>query len=75
MGQVLHGSARTTEAVRRAIQRSEESVRALARRHGISPTTKFDSLTKVSGDSVDIMHHSVHRHRMGEDARQRGGRR
>jgi transposase InsO family protein len=39
MGQVLHGSARTTEAVRRAIQRSEESVRALARRHGISPNT------------------------------------
>jgi transposase InsO family protein len=39
MGQVLHGSARTTEAVRRAIQRSEESVRALGRRHGISPTT------------------------------------
>ncbi|CAA9290363.1 MAG: Mobile element protein, partial [uncultured Chloroflexia bacterium] len=39
MGQVLHGSARTTEAVRRTIQRSEESIRALARRHGISPTT------------------------------------
>ena len=39
MGQVLHGSATTTEAVRRAIQASEESVRALARRHGISPTT------------------------------------
>ncbi len=39
MGQVLHGSARTTEAVRRAIQRSEESVRALARRHGISTGT------------------------------------
>jgi hypothetical protein len=39
MGQVLHGSASTTEAVRRAIQASEESVRALARRHGISPTT------------------------------------
>ena len=39
MGQVLHGSARTTEAVRRAIQRSEESVSALARRHGLSPTT------------------------------------
>jgi hypothetical protein len=38
MGRVLHGGARTTEAVRRAIQRSEESVRALARRHGISPT-------------------------------------
>lgn len=39
MGQVLHGSATTTEAVRRAIQNSQESVRALARRHGISPTT------------------------------------
>ena len=39
MGQVLHGSATTTEAVRRALQRSEESVRALARRYGISPTT------------------------------------
>ncbi|MDB5652126.1 MAG: transposase of ISMdi8, family [Hyphomicrobiales bacterium] len=39
MGQVLHGSARTKEAVRRAVQRSEESVRSLAKRHGISPTT------------------------------------
>ena len=39
MGQVLHGSATTTEAVRRAIQASEESVRALAKRYGISPTT------------------------------------
>ena len=39
MGQVLHGSATTTEAVRGAIQRSEASVRALARRHGISATT------------------------------------
>src|SRR5918997_2484702 len=39
MGQVLHGSARTTEAVRRAIQLRQESVRALARRFGGSPTT------------------------------------
>ena len=39
MGQVLHGSATTTEAVRRAIQAGQASVRALARRHGISPTT------------------------------------
>ena len=39
MGQVLHGSATTTETVRRAIQVSEESVRALARHHGISSTT------------------------------------
>ena len=32
MGQVLHGSATTTEAVRRAIQHSQESLRALAKR-------------------------------------------
>ena len=29
MGQILHGSARTTEAVRRAIQHSQESLRTL----------------------------------------------
>src|SRR5215213_10975392 len=39
MGQVLHGSATTTKAVRRAIQVRQESVRALARRYGVSPTT------------------------------------
>ena len=39
MGQVLHGSARTTAAVRRAIQPSQESLRVLARRHGINPKT------------------------------------
>ena len=39
MGQVLHGSAATTEAVRRAIQNSQESVGDLAYRHGINPKT------------------------------------
>ena len=39
MGHVLHGSARTTEAVRCAIQHSQESLRVLARRHGINPKT------------------------------------
>lgn len=39
MGQVLHGCARTTEAFRRAIQDSQESLRALARRHGVNPKT------------------------------------
>src|SRR5215218_6169656 len=39
MGQVLHGSARTTASVRRAIQHSPESLRVLARRHGINPKT------------------------------------
>ncbi|WP_159719120.1 helix-turn-helix domain-containing protein, partial [Geminicoccus flavidas] len=39
MGQVLHRSARTTEAVHCAIQLRQESVRALARRYGVSPAT------------------------------------
>ena len=39
MGQVLHGSATTTEAVRRAIQNSQESLRTLARRYGINQKT------------------------------------
>lgn len=39
MGQLLHGSATTTEAVRRAIQHSQESLRALAKRYGINQKT------------------------------------
>ena len=39
MGQVLHGSATTTEAVRRAIQNSQASIRALAKQYGINPKT------------------------------------
>ena len=39
MGQVLHGCATTTEAVRRAMQNSQESLRALAKRYGINQKT------------------------------------
>jgi transposase-like protein len=39
MGQVLHGSATTTEAIRRAIQHSQESLRSLAQRYGVNPKT------------------------------------
>ena len=39
MGQVLHGSASTTAAVRRAIQRSQESLNRLAERYNINPKT------------------------------------
>jgi transposase InsO family protein len=39
MGQVLHRGATTTEAIRRAIQHSQESLRGLAHRHGINPKT------------------------------------
>ena len=39
MGQVHHGSATTTAAVRRAIQHSQESLRALASHYGINQKT------------------------------------
>jgi transposase-like protein len=50
MGQVLHGSARTTEAIRRAIQHSQESLRALARRYGVNQKTvaKWKRRTSVA---------------------------
>ena len=39
MGQIRHGSAATTHAVRAAIQRSKASVAELAQEHGINPKT------------------------------------
>ena len=50
MGQVLHGSATTTEAIRRAIQNSEESLRALSARYGINQKTvaKWRKRTSVA---------------------------
>src|SRR5277367_1051462 len=50
MGQILHGSATTTEAVRRAIQHSQESLRGLAKRYGVNPRTvaKWKARSSVS---------------------------
>jgi len=39
MGQILHGSARTTAAVRRAIHQNQDSLIMLASRYGINPKT------------------------------------
>jgi len=52
MGQVLHGCATTTEAVRRAIQNSQESLRALAKRYGINQKTV--AKWKKRGSVVDL---------------------
>ena len=50
MGQILYGSATTTEAVRRAIQHSQESLRGLAKRYGANPKTvaKWKARSSVS---------------------------
>jgi hypothetical protein len=52
MGQLLHGSARTTAAVRRTIQHSQESIAAMAKRYDLNPmkcpriaSTDLDGLT------------------------------
>lgn len=39
MGQILHGSAKTTHAVRGELQRSQASVASLAKRYGINEKT------------------------------------
>ena len=48
MGQILHGSATTTEAIGRAIQNSEESLRALSARYGINQKTVAKWRTRTS---------------------------
>ena len=48
MGQILHGSATTTEAIRRAIQNSQASLRELAARYGINPKTVAKSRRRSS---------------------------
>ena len=39
MGQLLHSSARTTAAIRRAIQHRQESLAKLAKRYDVNPKT------------------------------------
>lgn len=46
MGQILHGSATTTEAVRRAIQNSQESIRTLAQRYGLDSESAIFKLRR-----------------------------
>ncbi len=50
MGQVLHGGATTTAAIRRAIHHSQESLRSLAQRYGINAKTvaKWKQRTSVA---------------------------
>jgi transposase InsO family protein len=52
MGQVLHGRATTTEAVRRAIQNSQESLRVLAKRYGINQKTVAKWKNRVSASDL-----------------------
>jgi len=60
MGQVLHGSATTTEAIRRTIQNSQESLRVLSKRYGINQKTvaKWKKRTSVADRPTGPKHPS-----------------
>ena len=60
MVQVLHGSATTTEAVRRAIQHSQASLRDLARRYGVNPKTIAKWRTRTSVADLPTGHREPH---------------
>ena len=49
IGRILHATARTTTAVRRAIQHNQASLIALSKRHGVNPKTvaKWKKRTSV----------------------------
>ena len=54
MGQVLHGCATTTEAIRRAIQNSQESLRALTKRYPWDATAHRSPGGSSSGAGVSL---------------------
>ena len=58
MGQLLHGSARTTAALRRTIQHSQESLARLAARYDLNAKTvaKWRKRTTVEDASMGPRH-------------------
>ncbi|TAJ40954.1 MAG: hypothetical protein EPO55_07270 [Reyranella sp.] len=54
MGQVLHGCATTTEAVRRAIQHSQKSLRALAEARQLNERQNRTSRDRPDGIAFAI---------------------
>jgi hypothetical protein len=60
MGQILHGSARTRAAIRRAIQHSQESLRVLAKRFGINQKTVVKSKKRTAVKDLPTGPKNVH---------------
>lgn len=54
MGQILHGSAATTHAVRAAIQRSKASIAELSRTYGVNPKTIAKWKKRASVDDAPM---------------------
>ncbi len=60
MGQVRHGSATTTFAVRAAIQRSKASISELSRELGINPKTVAKWRKRQTVKAVSYTHLRAH---------------
>jgi hypothetical protein len=54
MGQLLHGSARTTAALRRAIPQRQKSLAKLASRDGLNPTTVAQWKKRTQGHDAPM---------------------
>jgi transposase-like protein len=54
MGQILHGSAKTTHAVRAAIQRSKATLAELAEQYGLNPKTVMKWRNRVSLEDLPM---------------------
>ncbi len=70
MGQVLHGCATTTTALRRAIQHSQESLARLASRYHINVKTvaKWRKRTSVNDARMGPRHQSIIHGQMGKSS-------
>jgi transposase-like protein len=54
MGQLLHGSAGTTAALRRAIQQSQASIAKLAKRYDLNPKTVAQWKKRTHGEDAPM---------------------
>lgn len=54
MGRILHGSARTTHAIRGELKRSQASVASLAKRNGINDRTVLKWLHRQSVEDMPM---------------------
>lgn len=59
MGQVLHGSATTTYAVRRELQRSQASAAKLARRFGINDLSPAKDRSRKTEAVQGLLSHDI----------------
>lgn len=55
MGQILHGGATTTHAVRAAIQRSKPTIADLSAQHGVNPKTVMKWRSRSSVEDLPMV--------------------